>query len=190
MFVWSFASPAQIQNSYNILMVNNSTENLGSFWYLMLEMFPDRLEFMKMMYLLEAAVMYAFITMHLTKTYDVLEMQKKHTRSDKATKRKSLMMNGVLLITFVKLVMNPYPCLDDLSQIAFMVALNLKFIFKEVQALLLFFLGTLYAIMNSGFLWITWLKRFSGNANFFYFQTLVFQAFLVLFFIQIYIAVD
>jgi GPI transamidase subunit PIG-U len=84
-------------------------------------------------------------------------------------KRKSLLLNGVLLILFVKLVMNPYPSLDDLSQTGFFVALNLKFVFKEVQALLLFFLGTLYALMNSGFLWITWLKRFSGNANFFYF---------------------
>lgn len=55
-------------------MVNNPTENIGSFWYVMLEMFPDRLEFMKMMYLLQSAVMYAFIAMHLTKTYDMLEL--------------------------------------------------------------------------------------------------------------------
>jgi hypothetical protein len=28
-------------------MVNNPTENIGSFWYLMLESFPDKLEFTK-----------------------------------------------------------------------------------------------------------------------------------------------
>jgi len=61
---------------------------------------------------------------------------------------------------------------------------------REVQALVFFQAGTAYALMNSVFLWITWLQRFSGNANFFYFQTLVIQAFFVIFFIQVYIAVD
>jgi hypothetical protein len=51
-------------------------------------------------------------------------------------------------------------------------------------------MGTAYAILNSGFLWLTWMQRFSGNANFFYFQTLVIQSFTVLFFIQVYIGVD
>jgi hypothetical protein len=83
------------------------------------------------------------------------------------------MMNGITIITLTKLVMNQYPCLDDLSIAVFFVVLDLKFILKNVQALLLFTLGTIYAILNSGFLWITWLKRFSGNANYFYFQTLV-----------------
>lgn len=54
-------------------MVNDTTENIGSFWYLMLEMFPDRLEFMKLMYLLETAVMYTFIAFHLQKTFDMLD---------------------------------------------------------------------------------------------------------------------
>jgi len=87
-------------------MINNASENIGSFWYLMLEMFPDRLEFMKMMYLLETAVMCAFISMHLMKTFDMLEMQKIYKGSKLVSKRKSLMMNGVLIISFVKLVMN------------------------------------------------------------------------------------
>ena len=50
--------------------------------------------------------------------------------------------------------------------------------------------GILYAICASAFMWITWLQRFSGNANFFYFQTLAYNAFSVLLFIQIYMAVD
>lgn len=88
-------------------------------------------------------------------------------------KRESLVLQGVLLLSIIKLVMNQYPCLDDLSTALFVAVLNKSFISREVQALLLFQLGSLYAVVNSGFLWITWLKRFSGNANFFYFQTLV-----------------
>lgn len=79
------------------------------------------------------------------------------------------MLRGVLILSIVKIVMNPYPCLDDLSLTVFFIALNLSFILKNVGALLLFIIGPVYAIVNSGFLWITWLERFSGNANFFYF---------------------
>jgi hypothetical protein len=60
-------------------MVENPSENIGSFWYLMLEMFTDRLEFMKLSYLLMIAVMCAFISMHVNKTYDVLETRSSNT---------------------------------------------------------------------------------------------------------------
>ena len=185
--VWFvLASPDQLRNTYNIMMVNNSSENIGNFWYIMTEMFPDKLEFLKLQYLLLTGAMCAFMSLLLHKTYDMLDLCTEKVES----KRKSLLINGILILSLTKLVMNQYPCLDDLSIVVFFVALNLKFIFRYVGALLLFTCGTIYAIMNSGFLWITWLKRFSGNANFFYFQTLVFQSFLVLFFIQIYMAVD
>jgi len=150
-------------------MVNNQSENIGNFWYIMTEMFPKDLKFLKMMYLLLTATMCALIAQHLHKTFDMLAK----CTVDQELKRKSLMMNGITIITLTKLVMNQYPCLDDLSIAVFFVVLDLKFILKHVQALLLFTLGTIYAIFNSGFLWITWLKRFSGNANYFYFQTLV-----------------
>lgn len=152
----------------------------------MAEMFPKDLEFLKMMYLLLTASMCTFICLHMHKTYDMLD----RVAGDLDRKRKSLMLNGVLIVALTKLVMNQYPCLDDLSIAVFFVSLNMNFIYRYVQALLLFTCGTIYAIVNSGFLWITWLKRFSGNANFFYFQTLVFQSFVVLFFIQIFIGVD
>lgn len=170
-------------------MVNNPTENIGSFWYLMLEMFPDRLEFMKLMFLLETGTMYTMITFHIWKTFNVLDEQKLEN-DQMLKKRLSLLLNAICLFSFVKFTMNPYPTLDDLTTCVFVTLLNLKFILKEVQALILFQAGTIYAIMNSGFLWVTWLQRFSGNANFFYFQTLVMHSFLVVFFIQVYIAVD
>lgn len=150
-------------------MVNDTSENIGSFWYIMLEMFADKLEFMKISFLLQTLFMCVMISMHVGKTYDMLDRQKVQV----PRKRESLLLQGLLLIAIVKLVMNQYPCLDDLSNALFAAALNQSFINKHVAALILFQLGAFYAIMNSGFLWITWLKRFSGNANFFYFQTLV-----------------
>ena len=45
-------SKTELQNIENILLVNNPTENLGNFWYLMHEMFLDRLDFFKYIYLI------------------------------------------------------------------------------------------------------------------------------------------
>jgi hypothetical protein len=42
-------------------MVNNHSENIGNFWYIMTEMFPKDLKFLKMMYLLLTAVMCTLI---------------------------------------------------------------------------------------------------------------------------------
>ena len=52
------------------------------------------------------------------------------------------------------------------------------------------FSGVLYSIAMTGFMWITWLKRFSGNANYFYFQVVALNAFLVLIYLQVFIGVD
>lgn len=68
--------------------------------------------------------------------------------------------------------------------------MNFKFIKSKVELVYVLAICCLYAAQASVFLWITWLRRFSGNANFFYFQTLAYNAFLVLIFIQVYVAVD
>ena len=65
--------------------------------------------------------------------------------------------------------MNAYPCLHDLSITVFFVIINWSFVSKKVELLFLFIGATVYAIINMGLLWTTWLQRFSGNANFFYF---------------------
>jgi hypothetical protein len=169
------------------MMVNNTSENVGIYWYLYIEMFPDKLPFMKQSMLLLQLTMCVLISIHMDKAFTALEIA---NPKNVQPKRQKLLMNGVLLISFVKLIMNQYPCMDDLSMTLFLTAVNVRFVIKNVGALTLFLFGTVYAIINSAFMWVTWLKRFSGNANFFYFQTLVMQSFLVLFFIQIYIAVD
>ena len=71
--VWAtMASSTQFKNAWDILMVNNPQENIGPFWYIMLEMLKHLLEFVKLMYLLMQALMCAFIAMHIHKTFDML----------------------------------------------------------------------------------------------------------------------
>ena len=45
-------SQSQIENVINILMVNNKAETMGNYWYVMVEMFSDRVRFFKLLYLL------------------------------------------------------------------------------------------------------------------------------------------
>lgn len=64
-------------------MVNNPQENIGPFWYIMLEMFKQLLEFVKLMYLLMQALMCAFIAMHVHKTFEMLEKPTKGASNEK-----------------------------------------------------------------------------------------------------------
>jgi hypothetical protein len=116
--VWfTMASATQLKNAKDILMVNNPQENVGPFWYIMLEMFKELLEFMKLMYLLMQALMCAFIAMHVHKTFDMLEMPSSDPKKPAAkvmkegddvicsgvqVERSKLFFNGVLLVTLVK----------------------------------------------------------------------------------------
>lgn len=88
--VWFlFVTPSQLKNAYNIFMVNDASENIGSFWYIVLEMFPDKLEFMKISFLLQTVFMCVMISMHMCKTYDMLDQSEKGKESKK---RESLML--------------------------------------------------------------------------------------------------
>jgi len=78
-------------------------------------------------------------------------------------------MIGFLLVAFVKMVMNPYPTLHDLSMLTFMGLMNITFLVNHVEAFIFICFGVVYGIMNSWLLLITWLHRFSGNANFLFF---------------------
>jgi fatty acid desaturase len=118
---------------------------------------------------------------------DDLEMQ----AAGKSSRRRiRLYMVGLLLISFVKFVMGAYPTLHDLNEIFFFLLMSITFVKSYVEAFYFLLAGILYAISNSAFLWVTWLKRFSGNANFFYFQVIVLNAFTVLLFIQVFMGLD
>lgn len=54
-------------------MLMNPSVNIGSYWYIIIEMFKDHLIFLKYFYLLEQAICCALITIHINKTFDVIE---------------------------------------------------------------------------------------------------------------------
>lgn len=86
--------------------------------------------------------------------------------------------------------MNPYPTLHDFSTLAFFTILNITFVTRYVEALLFISFGILYGFINTWLLSITWLHRFSGNANFLYFQIIALDVFTVIMFLQIFMGID
>lgn len=99
-------------------------------------------------------------------------------------------MVGYLMVAFVKMIMNPYPTLHDLSILTFLVLMNIRLINTRVEGFTVIVGGILQGSLNTALLLITWLHRFSGNANFFFFQIIGLDAFTVILFIQIFMAVD
>jgi hypothetical protein len=86
--------------------------------------------------------------------------------------------------------MGAYPTLQEVNDIFFFLLMSLTFIRSYVEAFYFFMAGILFAVTNSGFLWSTWLMRFSGNANFFFFQVIVLMAFSVLLYLQVFHGID
>ena len=118
---------------------------------------------------------------HEERTRDIDKTHRRHTR---------LYMHGMLLISFVKVIMNQYPNLHDLSFIVFFLLMSITMVQNYVEGFYFLTSGIMYSVANTGFLWITWLKRFSGNANYFYFQTVAMNTFLVLMYLQVFIGAD
>ena len=94
------------------------------------------------------------------------------------------------MVSFVKMVMNPYPTLHDLSIVVFLIFMNVTLVTRYVEGFLFLAFGVFYGVINTGLMLVTWLHRFSGNANYLFFQVVVLDAFLVILFIQIFMAVD
>ena len=156
----------------NILYVNNRSETMGSFWYVMVEMFHDKLLFFKKLYLLMQMLICCLISMIVYQTANYLDLLDEHefqTLQKSKHRRIRLYFNGVLCVSFVRLLMGAYPTVHELNDIFFFLLISVTFVRNYVEAFYFFITGILFAIANSGFLWTTWLKRFSGNANFFYF---------------------
>jgi hypothetical protein len=85
-------------------MIMDPSVNIGPFWYMMAEMFKDHLPFLRHFYLVMQAAMCTLIALQVSKTYDMLELQQVKPKKDRM--RRKLLLNGMLLLSFVKLVMN------------------------------------------------------------------------------------
>ena len=78
-------------------------------------------------------------------------------------------MLGVLLVSFVKYVFNPYPSLHDISIILFLILMNVTFVVHYVEGLLVLLCAIFYGVITTWLLNMSWLKSFAGNANFVFF---------------------
>lgn len=75
--------------------------------------------------------------------------------------------------------------------IAFMlICCNMRIAISKIEARLVIAFVLVFAIICSMILFNTWLDRFSGNVNFFYFQTIVYNFLLVVIFIQMFQALS
>ena len=91
------------------------------------------------------------------------------------------------LLCFQKVVFNQYPLLVDINMAFFCLAVvMLRFSYFKMTARLIMFQVYSTTIINSMLMWVTWMRRFSGNANFFFFQTVVANIVLDVVIIQIY----
>lgn len=113
--------------------------------------------------------MCAFVAIHMHKTFNMAQMQTVKHNKDRMLKK--LFLNGLVLLSFVKLVMNQYPCLHDLSLCAYFVALNTSLVCREINGIVrfIFFCVIGFGVLSSSLMWVAWMQRFSGNANFFWF---------------------
>ena len=82
----------------------------------------------------------------------------------------------VYLIVTMKILFNPYPVFPDVHYLVFLIlGLNLRYILRHLEGQVIIAAITIFSGMNTFFMWLMWLDRFSGNANFFFFQTMIFN---------------
>ena len=99
--------------------------------------------------------------------------------------------NTLFLLGFIKVVFNQYPLLLDIQVMQFLlVCCNMRFALKYIEGHLALAYLLIFSVLNTLFMWITWLDRYSGNANFFYFQTIVYNLVLIVLFIQFFNGVN
>jgi hypothetical protein len=175
LLVTKLSSEGQLRNISNTLLAKDPSENLGLYWYLLSEMFIDRITFFRYMLILMQIAMAFFVSMMVFQVSDVLDLvaEGKGRRQVDAEKnqrrRQRAYMSGFLLIAFVKMIMNPYPTLHDLSILFFLIMMNVTLVVKHVEGFTFLLFGIFYGIVNTWLMLITWLHRFSGNANYLFF---------------------
>lgn len=76
----------------------------------------------------------------------------------------------------MKLQFNPYPVLPDLHLfLFFLLSIHQRLSLKHIESQVILVFIILFSGVNTFLMWVMWLDRFSGNMNFFYFQTMVFN---------------
>ena len=71
-----------------------------------------------------------------------------------------------------------------------LICCNMRIAISKIEGRLVIAFVLAFAIICSMILFNTWLDRFSGNVNFFYFQTIVYNFLLLVIFIQMFQALS
>mmetsp|Transcript_9661 Transcript_9661/g.13180 ORF Transcript_9661/g.13180 Transcript_9661/m.13180 type:complete len:217 (+) Transcript_9661:830-1480(+) len=163
-------------------------------------MFQERINFFRPMMLCVCLISCLYVAQMIWNLFDMVDWgaegrdQKPgvvFVKPEKAQRRRNrAYLLGFLMVTFVKVVMNPYPTLHDFSTLSFVALMNITFMSHYVEAFLFLVFGILYGFINTWLLAITWLHRFSGNANFLFFQIVALDALTVIMFLQVFMGAD
>ena len=181
----------QIRNSWNILTLADHSENIGIFFYISIEVFLLHIWFFIIAYLVYDFVCLMNYRQLWVSAYDIIQITTEYDEKKRESREFRLKVNMAYLIMFLKVVFNQYPLLFDYNQLLFLlVCCNMRLASKyiEGQIAIMFILG--YSGCMTFYMWSAWLQSFQGNANFFYFQTIVFNIGLVIINIQIFQAVS
>jgi hypothetical protein len=181
----------QVQNITNILTLRDNSENIGIYFYISIEVFKKHAIFFKYAYLLFCLVMLLQIRQLIRRGYAVVALCTQTDYEKYERRMFRLKCITLFLVAFIKVVFNQYPLLLDIQVIQFLlICCNLRFANKYIEGHLLIAYVIIFSALNTLFMWITWLDRFSGNANFFYFQTIVYNFILIVLFIQVFNGVN
>jgi len=177
-------------NYFNIFAIVDHSENIGLYWYVMVEIFTQHTQFYQVLYLAFIGMITSQNIFLLSNQAQLLNQIPNISQEVYQSRALRILLQEIFVCSFIKMTMYQYPTLLDLNILLFVALLNLNMILKHVEGLIIIGGGIIYCIMNTIFMWITWIDRFSGNANYFYFQTIAYNLFLALLFIQLYKAID
>ena len=94
------------------------------------------------------------------------------------------------LAFWIRVVLNQYQTIMDFQMVLIGLALCWRTLVRHIGSGVLILLSILltFASVSTALFWCTWIWRYSGNANFFYFQTIVWNLANVFLFINIFTA--
>lgn len=181
------AFKGQLRNIWNILTIKEPAENIGVYFYISIEIFKLHINFFFCSYLIYVAIVALQIRQLNERISEIV------TEIGVKVEKRLFRFRCVIafLILFMKVIFNQYPLIMDLHILLFALAcVNQRFTAKYLEAPLFISWFILYTGCLSLIMWITWMHRFSGNVNFFYFQTFIFMLFFVVIFVQVFQGVN
>ena len=155
----------EIKNAINMFRIADHSENIGVYFYISIEVFSEHMNFFIIAY--QIFILIVLFQIYLLKERMETVIVMCGTKVESRLFR--LKCVTAFLVVFMKTVFSQYPTVMDLHIVGFsLVCMNLRFMkYLEAKILTLFILGI--TGVNTVFMWLTWLDRFSGNANFFFF---------------------